>query len=731
MAILSSPAFGSEALEQPSDTIVVTASRFDQPLSQAPAAVTVIDRVAIENRNVSRITDALWKTPGLFLGRGENGQSGILEAGFSLRGMTTARTLVLLDGLQPLQNGNSQGVNWLTVFPEDVERVEVVPGAFAALYGSNAIGGVINMITKRPTKRELTVNLRQGFGDAAGHWPSVYFRTPVGGGFGIAAGISYNRRDSFISEFIVRQPVAGVPGTPVNGATPTTTREGVPSFIVGDRGRQPWQQINAVAKAEYEFNPDHRIYAGFNYADATLGFERFNTYLTNAATGAPVFSGIVGINGQRVTVAESNFIGSAPLTEASQRWFGGYVGTIGKVKIAADLARIDRTAETPTIGVGGTAADGPGTVNTSPNHSVDFAATASAPIGSQHQLVAGVAYHQDVVNRRVFQTTNWRRPETRTTINNGYNGNSTTMSAFIQDAFSPIPEITIYAGARLDHWETNGEYFQNTAPVTSITYPERGQTSFNPKFAAVVRPFENLNLRAAWGRSFRNPSNLDLYSTTVSNNTLSPTGILTVQSDPNLSPERGSSWEIGADWRPIETVRVFGSYYETRLTDFIGSKNIDLSLTQRINVGLARVRGAEIGISAKITPWLTADANASLIDSRVLENEVDPGAVGKRLTQVPRRMAYAGLTATPGKFIGVIEARYTSQIFITARNADIVQGVPGAYDAHTLVNTKIGYRFAPMLRANLAINNLLDARIYQFALLAQRNATVELVMSFF
>lgn len=362
-------------------------------------------REEIENRNVSRITDALLKTPGLFLGRGENGQSALLEAGFSLRGMSTARTLVLLDGLTPLQNGNSQGVNWLTVFPEDIERVEVVAGAFAALYGSNAIGGVINTITKRANERELTVRLRQGFGDASGQFPSIYARGPIVGGFSMAAGIAYNRREGFVSQSVVRQPVAGAAGTPVTGAIPTTTREGVPSFIVGDRGREPFLQVNAIVKAEYEFNANHRIYGGLGYADATIGFEPFNTYLRNAAD-QPVSNGTVGINGQRVTVADANFVGSAPLTESSKRYFAGYSGKLGKLELKAEFSRIDRQAENPTIGTGATATGGPGTLNTSPNRSTEGHVTGvdrdDAALGQARDRAraSGVGRQQCRVRRR-------------------------------------------------------------------------------------------------------------------------------------------------------------------------------------------------------------------------------------------------------------------------------------------------------------------------------------------
>lgn len=731
LILYAAPAFAEEAADSDDQTIIVTATRYAQDVSKAPAAVTVVTSEAIENRNVSRISDALSQTPSLYLGRGESGQSQSFEGGFSLRGMSTVRTLIIQDGLQPLQNGNSQGVNWTTIFTEDVERVEVVPGSFGALYGSNAIGGVINVISKRPDKRELTVRLRKGFGDAAGESPSVYYRGQLGGGFGVVAGISYNRRDGYVNEITVRTPVTGVPGTAVNGAIPTTTREGLPAFIVGDRGKQPWRQVNAIAKLEYAFDDDNRILAGYAITDSKTGFEPFNTYLTNAATGLPVSTGTLGINGQRVTLAESNFVASSPLTESSKRYFASYDGKIGgNVKVDVDVSRTTREFNFPTIGTGAMANSGPGTLSNSPNQSLDASANISFPLGIHHFFVIGAALHRDTVQRRTFVLTNWRDPETRTTVNGGYNGRSTIRSVFVQDTWKPLELLTIYAGARFDHWKTSGDFFQNVAPLATTAYQERSKTSFNPKLAAVFTPTDRLTLRAAWGKSFRVPSNLDLYSTTVQSSTVSPTGLLTIQSDPGLKPERGRSWEVGGSWRPIAPVQFTATYYDTRLTDFIASQNVTLALTQRINAGKAQVRGAEIGMTVKPAAWIEVNGNISLIDSEILENLADPGAVGKQLTQVPRRLGYLGVNVNTGDFIGTVETRYSGRTFITARNTDIVQGVPTANDAYTMVNAKLGYKFHPMIRANVAINNVLDAKVYQFSLLPGRNVTAELVLSF-
>jgi iron complex outermembrane receptor protein len=246
----------------------------------------------------------------------------------------------------------------------------------------------------------------------------------------------------------------------------------------------------------------------------------------------------------------------------------------------------------------------------------------------------------------------------------------------------------------------------------------------------VFKAGSDLTLRASWGKSFRAPSNLDLYSTSVINSSVSPTGTLTTQSDPNLRPETASSWEVGGDWRFSSWAKASASVYQTRLSDLIYAQQIDLSLTQRINAGKARSQGVELGLAAKPLSWLEVATHVSWIDAKILDNPTDRLSEGKRMTNVPRRIAYLGLTARQGPWSATAEARYNGKTFVTARNTDVVEGVPGSNDAITTLNAKIGYRFSPQWRLNLAVNNLLDRTQYSFARLPQRNATLEAVASF-
>jgi iron complex outermembrane receptor protein len=71
-----------------------------------------------------------------------------------------------------------------------------------------------------------------------------------------------------------------------------------------------------------------------------------------------------------------------------------------------------------------------------------------------------------------------------------------------------------------------------------------------------------------------------------------------------------------------------------------------------------------------------------------------------------------------------------SHVFATAANTDTVEGVPGSYDAYTLVNAKAGYAFSKTVKASLGIHNLLDEEAFTFFLLPGRSAVAELDFSF-
>jgi outer membrane receptor for ferrienterochelin and colicins len=132
------------------DTVVVTATRYPVSWVDAPAAISVIPRREIEARGADDVLDAIRGVPGLSLqGRGIGGRKVI-----SIRGMDSKQTLFLVDGKRVSASDGVMGhsdyqYDWIPM--ADVERIEVVRGPLSALYGSEAMGGVVNVITRRPS----------------------------------------------------------------------------------------------------------------------------------------------------------------------------------------------------------------------------------------------------------------------------------------------------------------------------------------------------------------------------------------------------------------------------------------------------------------------------------------------------------------------------------------------------------------------------------------------------
>lgn len=132
--------------------IVVTATRVPTPQERIPAATTLIDRREIEERGYVTLADALASVPGLrIIQAGGPGQQ---ASGF-VRGTNSRHVLVLRDGVPLTDSAEPNGAfNFGNELLGDVERIEVVRGPVSAVYGTAAIGGVVNMITRRaPTDR--------------------------------------------------------------------------------------------------------------------------------------------------------------------------------------------------------------------------------------------------------------------------------------------------------------------------------------------------------------------------------------------------------------------------------------------------------------------------------------------------------------------------------------------------------------------------------------------------
>ncbi|WP_049293631.1 ligand-gated channel protein [Franconibacter helveticus] len=136
--------FGAEQ-----DEMVVTATGFAQKIQNAPASISVISKQQIEDKAYRDVTDALRDVPGVVVTGGGS------SSDISIRGMSSQYTLFLVDGKRistrsTRPNSDNSGIEqgWLPPL-ESIERIEVIRGPMSSLYGSDAMGGVINVITKK------------------------------------------------------------------------------------------------------------------------------------------------------------------------------------------------------------------------------------------------------------------------------------------------------------------------------------------------------------------------------------------------------------------------------------------------------------------------------------------------------------------------------------------------------------------------------------------------------
>ena len=139
------------------DEVVVTASRTKQEVKESPSSIEVITREDIDKMGAETLAQALQLALGI-----DTQENAMVGNRSSLRGMNTNQTLILIDGRRVRTENTSETMNYYElkrINMDDVERIEIVRGAASSLYGSEALGGVINIIKKHPGKMQTAVTL--------------------------------------------------------------------------------------------------------------------------------------------------------------------------------------------------------------------------------------------------------------------------------------------------------------------------------------------------------------------------------------------------------------------------------------------------------------------------------------------------------------------------------------------------------------------------------------------
>lgn len=154
LAALTMPVYAAEEAVD-ARNVLVTATRTEQEVKETPSAVEVITREDLDTLGATNLLDALRLSTSINITTPSMTGNGV-----SIRGMESRHALILIDGQRMTSEGSSSTGNsyeWTRINLDNVERIEIVRGIASSLYGSDALAGVINIITKKSGKKEFTM----------------------------------------------------------------------------------------------------------------------------------------------------------------------------------------------------------------------------------------------------------------------------------------------------------------------------------------------------------------------------------------------------------------------------------------------------------------------------------------------------------------------------------------------------------------------------------------------
>lgn len=294
LLIFATPVIAGEKKDEAKlEEIVVTATRTETAVEEAPASVAVVTKEKIELKAPKTIDQALNDVSGVFVRRGK----GLMDtlSSITLRGIPEQkRTLILMDGIV-LNNPYTGSVKMGGYYPEDLERVEVVRGPFSSLYGGYAMGGVVQFITKMPEKREFIFKTGYGSswnrGEAMDDMRRIYisYGDKLWDKLSIFLSYGWQGTNGYPTDLNVRSSKPS--GTYTGGEYFTYYRStsGVSTgYLVGDKGDNRWWDDGITLKVQYEFTKNTKMNFSFMRNRYEYNYDDPHTYLKDAS-GNPYY----------------------------------------------------------------------------------------------------------------------------------------------------------------------------------------------------------------------------------------------------------------------------------------------------------------------------------------------------------------------------------------------------------------------------------------------------------
>jgi len=703
------------------EEIVVTATRSPINLKEAPASVSVIDAVDIERMTIFTIDEALKNSVGLMNRR----TKGFMETtpSLTIRGFSNARdNLLLVDGIPQNDSRNGQ-INWTMIDVELVDRIEVVRGPFSSLYGSNAMGGVVSVVTRRPT--ESGISIKAGSGGSLGATApddtqdlSLSGTWRVNDTLSLAGNLRQRSTNGYASTHVnvSDAAIAALPAG-VTGARPYRSNIGSATNLVGDTGDN-WYDDDSV-NLRLSYSPSEVTRLDLSWADSsgTYGYDSPHSLLTGP-NGEQTFAnisltswlnGAVFARGGSVDQTNIGLTYSTRMGDVGARLSLGHIEKSGTTVIVGGITQSNsgHSARNPVTFQGGDGRLAPAndTGKVTADLQLDWA------VGERHELILGVAGSQGDIDEKRWSLNDWSDPGSRYFLGSVTQAEDRSMSLYVQDMWSVTDTLTAYVGARQDWWEMKGgQTWQHVLGEGSgvLRYKSVKTDTLGPKLSLVYLPQETTSYRFSVGKAFRPPNLYEFFGT-------AQIGGDSFVGNPDLEAETAISWELGIDHDFRNGINLVATAFYSELDDMIQTiSSAGLSMPQ--NTSEAEIRGYEVEMSGSLPFGLLWSANYTRTDTEVTDHATSPDLIGKALTHAPRDMYNLSLQWSHDRWDISASHYYQSKRYTRADNADDVTGVPGATDSFVLTDAKVSYALSEHYSAALGINNIFDEEYRQFYL---------------
>ncbi len=564
-------------------TVVVTASGTAVDIKEAPASISVITREDIERKPVTSIGELLSTIPGVTGGLSGTGA----QSKIKLRGLPEKYTLILVDGKR---QGNSAGINYRDdlgsqdldwISPEMIERIEVVRGPMSSLYGSDAMGGVINIITRKIGKRwsgSTTLNYSKPSDGDRGDTRQLGFNIsgPLSDKFGLRLGGNYTDRAA-------DEGTGGFPGTYQSTA--------------GSRK----QNLNALLN--WQLTPDQVI-----GIEAAQGIQR--------ATGSDAR-----------TASGDQVVYPWGLSKLEQTKFGiSHDGRWGDLTSKLNLVHNKYEDKGDTIG------------NNSKETTLDGRIDKPLKLwGLDQAMTLGMQWRRESLDNR--DTIGLAPIDYAGRPVSGSGLSATTWALFGEDQIFLRDNLALTLGLRMDHHQ---KYGNNWSPRAYLVYHPASEWTVR---GGVSRGFRAPNLKEnsasaatqSGGNGCRSLAGMGWTSTSVN---ADGTRGCYMAGNPDLQPETSTNFELGTSW-DRNGWALGATYFHTNFKNKIDYQPLGFYngfwWTRMANAQRARTRGLEGFVNVPLAKGLTWNTNITkMFESKNL-------STGASLLAVPELSIYSSL----------------------------------------------------------------------------------------